>query len=94
MLKYIAIILIVAVVIIAGASYWLYSKIKTQELSIQQLIQNQLTLNAKLTRPPDNQEVLTILKPQIIDTDTTTTKSGENCEDCELKPVLLPTIDS
>lgn len=79
MFKYVA-ILVLVVVLIAGVAYWLHSKIKTQEQTIQQLVQTQLALEAKLIRPPQNQEVLTILKSSPPETET--------CEDCELKPIL------
>lgn len=85
MLTYIGIIIgCICLVLIAVLGYFLYRKIGTQQMTIEQLVERQLTIEGKMMRPPPGEEVHSLLLDVAEDC--------EDCEDCEVVPVKFDEV--
>jgi Chordopoxvirus A13L protein len=72
----------ICVVIIAIIGYYLYSKINTQQDTIDQLIKRYRSLEAVIYRPPPRTELTSLFNQQSAD---------PNCESCMISPVVPQT---
>jgi len=69
----------ICVVIIAIIGYYLYSKINTQQDTIDQLIKRYRSLEAVIYRPPPRTELTSLFNQQSTD---------PNCESCMISPIV------
>ena len=66
MLTYVGIIIsCICLVLIAVCGYFLYTKIGTQQTTIEELVHRQLSIEGMLMRPPPRQEVQSLLSDTI-----------------------------
>jgi hypothetical protein len=78
MMEYIGIIVgVVCVIALAVVGYFLYSRISTQQTTIEQLILRQRSMESAFFRPPPQQEINSLYSKR-------TTNDG--CDDCVVKP--------
>lgn len=83
MLTYIGIIIgCVCLVLIAVLGYFLYKKIGTHQMTIEQLIERQLAIEGKIMRPPPGEEVNSFLLDAV-----------DECEDCDVVPVKFDDVE-
>ena len=86
-MEYIGIIVgVICVVGIAVAGYFLYSRMSSQQTTIDQLIARQRSMEAMIFRPPPRQELNSLYAKE--------NKSEEDCDDCEVKPFELDRTDA
>lgn len=78
MIEYIGIIIASICVIALGiVCYFFYNKISAQQITIEQLIMRQRSMEATLFRPPPKQEINSLYDKITVD---------EDCDDCAVKP--------
>lgn len=76
MYEYIGIIVgVICILAVAVVGYFLYSRMNGHQITIEQMIHRQRSLEAALLRPPPRQEIKSLYK-----------SDKEDCESCVVKP--------